>query len=251
MLVLGLHAGGSGLGGFISITRIEDRARRDGFIAVFPNGLNFVEGSASWNAMHCCGAAHPQNVDDVGFIRALIDQLRRDLAVDSRRIFATGMSNGAMLAHRLAAELSDLIAGIGPVCGTIGGQEDVYASVKRPTTPARAVPVIAFNGLRDTAVPYAGGAGSDGDGRLDLSVAESMAFWTAANGCASTAPQVEMLFNGKVVRRTFPCPAGAEVVHYTMAEGDHSWPRPSQPGVPDGFFAEDYILPFFVAHPRP
>ena len=74
----------------------------------------------TWNGGNCCGYASENNVDDVGFTRAVLDDLAKVANVDAKRVFATGMSNGGILCYRLASEFSDRIAAIAPVCGTDG-----------------------------------------------------------------------------------------------------------------------------------
>jgi poly(3-hydroxybutyrate) depolymerase len=91
-------------------------AERAGFIVVYPNGTGRLdEKLLTWNAGLCCGYAMTEKVDDVGFVRALLDALATRAPVDTARVYATGLSNGAMLSYRLAAQLSDRIAAVAPV----------------------------------------------------------------------------------------------------------------------------------------
>ena len=107
---------------------------------MFPNGYSRFGGIlATWNAGSCCGGAVRNNIDDVGFIREVIARMERQASVDPGRIFATGMSNGAMMSWRLACELSEIRA-IAPVAGT-----DNTPACK----PSRPVPVIEFHALDD------------------------------------------------------------------------------------------------------
>jgi polyhydroxybutyrate depolymerase len=97
-------------------------------------------------------------IDDVQFVELLMDDLAQATPVDLKRIYATGISNGAMLCHRLAAELLDRPGAIAPVAGTI-------ATLGRPTVPG--VSVIHFHGADDQNVPYTGGVGARSLTKLD------------------------------------------------------------------------------------
>lgn len=93
-------------------------ADRESFIAVYPNGNGrFGKRLLTWNAGTCCAYLVINNVDDVGFVRALVATLAEKVPIDRRRVYATGLSNGAMMSHRLAAEAADLIAAVAPVAG--------------------------------------------------------------------------------------------------------------------------------------
>src|SRR3984885_6697634 len=127
-LVLALHGAtmnGPMMAWFSGLSRKADEA---GFIAVYPNGTgNFS--SFTWNGGNCCGLAVQNQVDDVAFINALLDDLMGSYNVATRRIYATGISNGAVMAYRLASELSDRIAAIAPVSGSMGTE---IRQLKRP-----------------------------------------------------------------------------------------------------------------------
>jgi polyhydroxybutyrate depolymerase len=119
----------------------------------------------------------------VAFIRTLLDQLERDYRVDSKRIYAGGFSNGAMMSYRLGAELSERVAAIAVAAGAIGAKQ-ADGSILMIPPPAHPLPVIAFHGEQDPVVPYAGGIGFEGV--HFLSAADSIGFWVKQNGCKST-----------------------------------------------------------------
>src|SRR3972149_6035846 len=100
------------------------------------------------NGGHCCGEAAKNNVDDVGFVRALIDELATLINIDPGRVYATGFSNGAIMVYRLACELSDRIAAIGPVAATqiLDDQEACH--------PGRSVPGLHFTGTAGRPPPF-------------------------------------------------------------------------------------------------
>jgi polyhydroxybutyrate depolymerase len=164
------------------------------------------------------------------------------------------MSNGAMLSHRLGAERPDLFAAIGPVAGTLGGQRTPISPPYRPAAPSEPVSAIMFHGQQDRMVPYSGGQTESpvGGVRVDLSQAESAAFWVSANECDPT-PTTTVLANGNVIRETYVNPAtGAEVALITVVDGGHSWPGASGGGAPAtrDISATDEIWSFFAAHPK-
>ena len=110
-LVINFHGGGGEPLGHERYSGMDDLADEEGFIAVYPAGTSrFGDRLLTWNAGGCCGYAQEESVDDVGFVRALIDDLSTVTLIDRSRIYATGLSNGAMMAYRLAAEIPDQIA---------------------------------------------------------------------------------------------------------------------------------------------
>ncbi len=113
-VVLDLHGWLADGAGQAATSHLRAEADLRGLIAVHPDGVG-----RSWNAGACCAPASSSGVDDVQFVRDLLDRVERDWCVDRRRVHAMGFSNGGGLSHRLACELSDRIASIGPVSGTV------------------------------------------------------------------------------------------------------------------------------------
>jgi polyhydroxybutyrate depolymerase len=146
-VVLVFHGGGGHAENARMMTGFDAVADAAGFIVVYPNGTGRLpDRLLTWNGGRCCGYALEQNVDDVGFVRALLADLGTVVNVDARRIYAAGMSNGAIMSYRLACELADVIAAIGPVAAT----QNLDAC-----TPARPVPVLHIHGDADKHAPYA------------------------------------------------------------------------------------------------
>ena len=232
-VVLGFHGRTLNATSQESISDMNAAADREGLISVHPEGIG-----STWNAGACCGDAMTRRLDDVGFVGAVIDMLERTLCIDPDRVYATGLSNGGMLAHRLACELSDRIAAIAPVAGTMA---------IRACSPGRPVPVLAFHGTADALVPYRGGfAGID-------SVPATMAGWVERNGCEGDS--VVDFANGDVRCETWAgCDEGASVRLCTVDGGGHQWPGGSE--LPflgpktDDISATDAALEFFAAHSR-
>jgi polyhydroxybutyrate depolymerase len=193
----------------------------------------------TWNAGACCGYALTHKVDDVGFLRTLIDRLEHDYTVDPKRIFVTGISNGGMMSYRLACELADRIAAIAPV----EGAQDVEC---RPSGP---VSVVIFHGTADLLVPYKGGSTpfQIGPKRTDTSVSSTVAFWVKQDGC-STTPKHEETSQLRIDTYS-GCKDGTGVALYAIPGGHHMWPgtRLSHNDVP----ATDIMWSFFAAHPKP
>ncbi|MBV8502078.1 MAG: prolyl oligopeptidase family serine peptidase [Paucibacter sp.] len=192
-----------------------------GFIAVFPNGISPLPrgGLASWNAGTCCAQARDRNIDDVGFLRAVVADVSRRLAVDPARVYATGMSNGGMMAQRLACEAADVFRAIAPVAGT-----DNTLSC----TPSRPVAVIEFHARDDDHVLFAGGAGpkafKDSSKVAPFTgVEETISRWVKRNQCTAP-PRVVLDKPGARCIRHGGCSEGAVVELCVTDEGGHSWP---------------------------
>ncbi|WP_438803101.1 extracellular catalytic domain type 1 short-chain-length polyhydroxyalkanoate depolymerase [Frankia tisae] len=222
-VVLVLHGGGGSARQAEQQTGMSAVADREGFLAVYPDGTGRRQTALlTWNAGTCCGYAHDNGVDDVGFVAALLDQLSRDYPVDPARIYATGMSNGAMMSYRLGCELAGRIAAIAPVSGAMN---------TTACAPSRPLPVIAFHGTADDKVRYDGGESSiglrQGDERADRSVAEAMAFWTGRDGCPATPARSRQ---GAVVHGVYgPCALGGAVELYSITGAGHAWPGGARP----------------------
>ncbi len=186
-------------------SQMDVTADSRGFVVAYPEGLD-----VSWNAGACCGRSAENGVDDVGFARAVINDIAERGCIDRSRVYATGMSNGGFLSHRLACEASDLIAAIGPVAGVLGIDSSAC-------TPDRPVPVVHFHGTTDTLVPY--------DGRVNgfESVADTIAGWVERNGCTE-APEVVLRTGSVTCETTGGCDGDASVTLCTIAGGGHCWP---------------------------
>jgi polyhydroxybutyrate depolymerase len=247
-LVLVLHGGGGNADNVERMTGFTDKARKERFIVVYPEGTGRRSGFLTWNAGHCCGYAMENRADDVGFIRALIDKLIESYPVDPERVYATGMSNGAMMTHRLGIELSNRFAAIAPVVGTLFGDE---------RRPAHSVSAIMLNGMLDKSVPYQGGPPGGRfpgawDGTPTKPALEQAAFWASADGC--TGDPVEHQ-HGALTRWQYHCPAGRAVELYLLGDGGHAWPGGQQGSwmgdkPSSSLNGTDVIWDFFKAHTR-
>ena len=213
-MLLALHGGGGDMDYQANNYGLVEKSELAGFIAVFPNGASrFRSGIlATWNAGACCGRAVEQKVDDVGFLKEVVARVSRQLSVDQRRIYATGMSNGGLMAYRLACEAPELIRAIAPVAGT-----DNTISCK----PSRPVPVIHFHARDDSHVLFGGGHGPDALVDTDFTaVPATIAKWVALNRASPRARTVLSVPGATCERHD-----GAAPVELCVTEsGGHSWP---------------------------
>jgi polyhydroxybutyrate depolymerase len=216
-MLVALHGGGgdADFQADDSKYKLISKSEQAGFIAVFPNGYSrFPSGAlATWNAGACCGAAQKNNVDDVGFIREVIHRVERQASIDPRKVFATGMSNGAMMSWRLACEAPE-IRGIAPVEGT-----DNTARC----TPAHPVPAIEFHAADDPNVPFNGGVGV-GPSHTDYSsVPATQGKWVRIDRASVTAKRV-LTAPGAHCDVHSAGRGGAPVELCVTDIGGHSWP---------------------------
>jgi len=235
----------------VHFTGLNEKADKEGFIAVYPNGTGRFERMLTWNAGNCCGSAQWNKVDDVGFTRALLDDLAKAANVDAEKVYATGISNGGIMCYRLASELSDRIAAIAPVSGTMG---------MATCNPKRAVSVMHFHGTDDRFVPFKGGAG---ERTLALttffSVDHSIRAWVKADGCPEkpvVSNEAKKFDDGTTVeRKTYgPGKDGAEVVLFVINGGGHTWPGRDHKleflgKSTKNISANDLMWEFFKRHP--
>ena len=216
-MLLALHGGGGDADyqADDSKYRLISKSEQAGFIAVFPNGYSrFPSGIiATWNAGTCCGPAQKSNIDDVAFIREVIHRMERQASVDPRRVFATGMSNGAMMDWRLACEAPEIRA-IAPVEGT-----DNTPNCR----PSRPVPVIEFHAADDPNVPFNGGVGVGPSHTDFVSVPATQAKWVQIDRADPQAKR--MLTVPGAHCDLHPAQRGGAPVELCLTDtGGHSWP---------------------------
>ena len=250
-VVLSFHGAWTNADIHCGFTGLKDKSDAAGFVLVEPNGTG-VGPMLFWNAGLFRSGPETKPADDVAFVARLLDDLATVIRIDSRRVYATGMSNGAMMCYRLAAELSGRIAAIAPVAGTMA------IDVARPGRP---VPVIHFHGTEDVLVPIGGPAPRTPKHVTFKSLEETVKTWAALDGCPAE-PRVEHLpdtaHDGIAVTRSTYGPGRqqAEVVVYTIEGGGHTWPG-RQPAVKflgrstQSISANDLIWEFFQRHPMP
>jgi polyhydroxybutyrate depolymerase len=251
-VVLVYHGGGSNSEVMIRFCGMNEKADEAGFISVYPSGTGRLPRVLTYNGGNCCGRAIVDKVDDIAFTRAVLDDLEKVVVVDKKRVFATGMSNGAIMSYRVASELADRIAAIAPVAGPMGTEA---------CSPSQPVPVCHFHGIDDAFAPYKGGNGTRSRTRTEFySVDHSIQAWVKANGC-DTTPKTEELpkqvEDGTSVTRTTYSrgKGGSEVVLYTIRGMGHTWPgRDSRArflgATTKNVSANDVMWEFFKRHAR-
>lgn len=246
-LVFVFHGGTGNAQSAILMSGFHEVADHHGFVVVYPNGTGRLNDDIllTWNAGNCCAYAQAENVDDVGFVRAIVTDVQLIANIDAKRIYATGMSNGGMLTHRLACEAADIFAAAAPVAGTLNFL---------PCNPSEPISVIAFHGTDDQNVPYEGGKGPKSLVEVDFaSVPDSIAFWTTFDGCNSQ-PQTDSFDDIKHEIWT-GCADSTSVELYTVIGGGHAWPgglrgRPEADQPAKTISASSLIWEFFAAHPK-
>jgi polyhydroxybutyrate depolymerase len=244
-LVLVFHGGGGEARAMATHTGFTRLAERESFAVAYPEGLD-----GRWNDGRGYGASH----DDVGFVRVLLDSIGRRAPIDSNRVYATGISNGAMFAYRLACDLPGVLAAVAPVAGAVPAALADRCASARPTA------VVAFQGTADPLLPY-GGGGHRPTGRGEVvSASQSAELWARVNGCAGSpaaeAP-IDSVRDGTRVRpeRWPGCREGKDVVLYTIEGGGHTWAGGPPVGrgvgrVSRELSATEAIWAFFAGHPR-
>lgn len=255
-LVIALH-GGFGTGAAMAkLTGLRKIADREGFVVAFPDGLY-----RNWNDGRVAEASHTHRAktDDVGFIDAMIDRISAEVRIDAKRVFLTGISNGAIFSHTYAALRANRVAAIAPV---VGGIAVPFAEHFQPQSP---VSVLIIQGADDPLVPYDGGAISGRRRGEIISTRLAVEKWREADHCMPTDPVMERLPDTdpedgcQTVRsRWSPCAEHSEIELYRLEGGGHTWPGGAQylprmfiGSVCRDFDASEVIWQFFARHARP
>lgn len=213
-MVVALHGAPGDAGNLEQHTLLTEKANREGFIVVYPNGTSAESTTfLNWNSGSCCGYAWQSKVDDLGFLRLLVIRLTHEYEVDRERIYAIGFSKGGMLAYMLACEAADLFAGIADIGGAFN-----YSDCR----PARETEVMIVHGRKDPAIPFGSGVP---DRRSPLAddesrpVAFAVDFWRRFNGCVASTTKTE---KGAETTR-FACERG-KLRLVVFPEDGHVWP---------------------------
>jgi polyhydroxybutyrate depolymerase len=213
-LVFALHGAPGDARNLEQNSRLTEKAQREGFIVVYPNGTSAAsETFLNWNSGSCCGYAWQSKVDDVGFLRLLAVRLTQEFEADRERIYAIGFSKGGMLAYLLACEAADIFAGIADIAGAFN-----YGDCR----PAREIEILIAHGRKDPAIPFGAGVPERTSPLADdesRPVDFATDFWRRFNGCVAHAPKLRQ---------------GAEITRYACERGKlrlivftddgHVWP---------------------------
>jgi polyhydroxybutyrate depolymerase len=223
-LVVDVHGLGEGASIEADTTQFGAKAQADGFIAVFPEGTG---SPVSWD-IEPSTAAHPNH--DLDFMRAMLTSLEAERCVDESRVYATGLSDGALFTSLLACTMAGRFAAFAPVAGV---------ALSTPCDPGRRVPIIAFHGTADPILYFNGGVNTtllknlfsgkplpttplppvnlNGKG-----YPANVKAWAAKDGCNTR--ETDTMVSAHVIRRTYRCPADVAVVFYIVLGGGHAWP---------------------------
>ncbi len=227
-LLFHIHGGGGTAKGTPGLTfgRFNELADRDGFIVVYPNAIN-----KNWNDGRRLEdvLAWKEDIDDVGFITAIVDELKQKHNIDAHRIFTTGMSNGGFMSSRLLCDRADIFRGGAILTASLSKD---YLPKCNPEKP---VAVMVMNGTDDPLVPYDGGQVKvfrKTRGEI-VSTDEIIAFWKAKNGCTikkNTVQLPDTAADGTTVSVTeySQCDDQGDLVLYTINGGGHTWPGGKQ-----------------------
>lgn len=237
-LVLNFHGGGSNAAQQQFFSQLDQLAKTENFIVVYPNGADKF-----WNVGFCCGSMER---DDVAYTKALLKELQEKLCVDNKRVYATGMSNGGHLAFRLGCEAADLFAAIAPVAGLTFDDN---------CTPSRPIPVLHFHGTQDGSVPYEGGKEYKTQDKTYTSpkIKDVFASWAKRNGCTDT-PKTSLRKGVATCETYTQCKEGAEVTLCTSQDVGHCWPGNSfcaSGKSTTDISANELMWAFFQKHPLP
>lgn len=221
-LVLLLHGAGGNGKWQIEYSGLDAKADEAGFVLASPDGTGRLgRWMLTWNAGDCCGYASNRDVDDVEFLERLLDEIVPRYNLDPKRVYVVGLSNGGMMAYRLADRMPGRFAAMGIVSGTHLGDAP---SLDVP------VPVVHFHGTEDRLVPFDGGSDRTWHPTHGFRSARATAMaWASANGCP-LEPEHEVLPDRHddgtsiSIERFGPGREGAEVALYVIAGGGHTWP---------------------------
>lgn len=241
-LVLFFHGNGQQASGIQSMTGLDSIADRLGFVAIYPQGI-----SNSWALACDCSNLEFEGVDDLKFTRDLLSHLKANLAIDASRIYAAGLSQGALFSHQLGCNMANDFAALASV-GAI--MIDVMALDCNPDRP---IPFIFIHGLDDTIFPWFGG-----DPYLSLDATFDR--WAEFNQCTGDAVETEIPDladdgTSTTIDTHAACAGGSEVQLYTILGGGHTWPGSdadfgSFGGVSLDFSASEVIAEFMLRHTR-
>lgn len=238
-LVFALHGGVGSAKNIEEQSSLAEFSDEKGFILCSPNGYK-----RAWNAGWCCGKSAAEDVDDVGFIAKILSEIQEEYNIDPNRIYATGMSNGAMMSYRLACEMPDVFAAIAPVAG------GMVAEVCDPSEP---INIIHFHSYADENIPYDGGLGDGISSHYNLPLDSIREYWSRKNGCQE---YIRYKHSGYEEFQHNLCSDSVAIRYYITEDGGHSWPGGTAPtkkadAPSQTLNANDMMWAFFMEHPKP
>lgn len=252
-IVVAFHGPGGTGAQMRTMTKLNEMADRNRFVVAYPNAV-----AKNWADGRGVTPADQANVDDVGFVNALLDLLQRRFTVDPARVYAAGFSNGALFAMRVACEMADRFTAVAAVSGTLS------QATADDCEPARELSILIINGDQDPYVPFGGGAGQGEVGSGELLGARATADrWVQRDGCRPQPDSMDLPDTRNDGTHhsvlTWPaCGRKTEVSLHVVKGGGHGWPgsqvRPGQDArgrLSQQFDASEVVWDFFFAHPAP
>lgn len=254
-VVFVFHGGGSYPDAVRYESRMDDVADREGFLVVYPAGTTRLrmpkDRFLTWNDGRKLRDGSPNNIDDVGYVKRVLDDLQGLASIDPNRIYLAGYSNGAQFSYRLIKEMPDRFAALAAVAGHRGADEMF-------PHPARGVSIMQFSGKLDRLAPIGGGSPP---GKVEFvtvlkPLREVIESWVEANACPAAPASTRRVGQAQETRYG-PGRDGAEVVLWLLENGGHTWPGGQVlPAVAEtvgpinrDILAADEMWKFFAAHP--
>ena len=212
-LVLNFHGYGSNANEQMFYGDFRDIADTEGFLLVHPEGTTFI-GNQFWNVGF---PGISSTIDDVGFTEALIDELATLYTINLDRVYATGMSNGGFMSFLLACQLSEKIAAVASVTGSMTQNTFNNCNAQLPT------PVLQIHGTDDDVVLYNGNT-------LSIPIADVISYWVDYNNCettpsTTTLPDLDVSDGSTVEHSVYEnSDNGITTEHMKVIGGGHTWP---------------------------
>lgn len=248
--IIVLHGGGGNANQIEKSSKFTDSAIKQGYVVVYPNGTSKTGAGIlgakmlTWNAVHCCGYAKEEKINDIKFLEAIINELKNNYNI--KGIYITGISNGAMMAYQSAIHLNNKINAIAPVAGSLFiDEKELYKNQ---------VSVIIINGMKDESVPYQGGYTngkfSKSWDKIPLnSIDNTFQFFVKPSKCSNLyKTETETYFKSNT-----SCENKVEIQSYLIKEGNHSWYGAERRSIIGDkpikdFNATETIIDFFNKH---
>lgn len=232
-LVLALHGSGNSADSLVDSSELDEAASANGFIVAYPEAVGLL-----WNGGFCCTSGRGDPAADVRFLAEVVTDVGAVRSIDERRIYAVGVSAGAVMAYRLACDLTERFAGIGAIAGSMV-LDDCY--------PSRPISVIVVHGTADGIVPYDGGRILGGATRPAPAATAVAERWASLDACPN--PQTTDVRGAVTVATWTDCGGGTRVRLVTVDGGGHNWFLPVY-GPPNGALdATAAITEFFDLAP--
>jgi polyhydroxybutyrate depolymerase len=211
---------------------MDTLADRAGFVVIYPNGSGRLKNRLlTWNAGSCCGPSSRLATDDAGFILLVLDDVAKRTAIDAKRIYATGFSNGAMMAQRLGAQFPDRFAAIAAVAGGLVFQD----------APKAPMPLLYIHSRDDPRALYQGGLGPPfpltGERVLHPAAEETLQRWARSNACQDAARELQSksltVAGHPHTAQLLAWPnCAAPLLHWRLSGAGHVWPGTQRAAVP-------------------